>query len=180
MNDKQPVKAGNEADVLTVSVTLERADLVREMFWYARRRKSLWLFFSFAIAASLLVMGYDRDFGLLLSICCCIGLAAGALGIYFQSSRAFSGLRDFQKQFSYTFSDTGYDTTNAEANSSGSWNNILRAIESQHSFNLFIHKNFFLLVPKRCFASPTDIQRFRDLLRRNLGGKAVLRAQSHD
>jgi hypothetical protein len=54
------------------------------------------------------------------------------------------------------------------------WDAILRAAESKHSFHLFFHKSFFHTIPKRCFKQPEDIVRLRNLLKRSLGTKATV------
>lgn len=52
------------------------------------------------------------------------------------------------------------------------WEMIREAVETQHSFLLYLSRNQFLIIPRRCFQCGDDINRFRDLLKGILGAKA--------
>jgi hypothetical protein len=50
----------------------------------------------------------------------------------------------------------------------------LSAVESKHSVNLFIGRTLFVVLPKRCFKTTTDLETTRAILKTALPGKAKL------
>jgi|GEM_PF-2359013 len=93
---------------------------------------------------------------------------------WFQTKQGFGNLQEFQTQVQYIFSLDGYRVADIKTSSIVSWDSILRAAESKHSFHLFFHKSLFHTIPKRCFRHPDDIQHLRLLLKQALGARAIV------
>jgi hypothetical protein len=94
--------------------------------------------------------------------------------IWLQTKRGFRNLQPFQMNIQYAFSSKGYKVSDEKSFAAIDWDAILRAAESEHSFNLFFHKSLFHTIPKRCFKQPEDIGRLRTLLKQVLGTKATI------
>jgi hypothetical protein len=92
--------------------------------------------------------------------------------IWFQTKRGFANLQGFQKKVQYELSAGGYDVNDIKSSAHVSWDTILRAAESKHSFHLFFHKSFFHTIPKRCIKRPEDVDRLRAILKHSLGARA--------
>lgn len=55
-----------------------------------------------------------------------------------------------------------------------SWDSIVGAVETKHSFNLFFNRSLFQVIPKRCFRDSGEIGGLRVLLGAGVGAKAKL------
>jgi hypothetical protein len=55
------------------------------------------------------------------------------------------------------------------------WENVREAVERKHSFILFVSTHELHIIPKRFFTGESQIEGFRNLLRRRLPGKAKLK-----
>jgi hypothetical protein len=96
------------------------------------------------------------------------------LMIWLQTKRGFSNLKDFQKNVQFVFSTDGYDINDEKSSGHLSWDSILSAVETKHSFNLFFHKVLFHVIPKRCIKEQEDIDGLRKILKQSLGDKAKI------
>lgn len=95
--------------------------------------------------------------------------------IWWQTKRAFSNPKDFQKNVRYTFLASGFDAQDGKSSSSLSWDSVYKAIETKRSFNIFIYKSLFYVVPKRCIQQQEDVAKLRKILKQGLGNKAKVR-----
>ena len=75
----------------------------------------------------------------------------------------------------YTFRNTGITVESDDASSNCKWPLFQRALETPNLF-VFSQTSFSATyIPKRCFFSPDDIGRLRELIRENMPGKWRLR-----
>jgi hypothetical protein len=74
----------------------------------------------------------------------------------------------------YEFTDAGIRTSGPAFAGTAAWDCLYEVHETKRYFILLPAKNLFVAIPKRFFESVEQVTAFRDLLRRNLGGKAKL------
>jgi len=73
-----------------------------------------------------------------------------------------------------TIGPTGTFTENARGQATLGWNAYQRVRETSDLFLLYAQSNFAIIVPKRCFKSADDIQRYREIVRRYCPGTLEL------
>jgi hypothetical protein len=77
--------------------------------------------------------------------------------------------------FQFTLSDNGGMTMQGSvAHIHLDWAAFLSARENKTSFQLFVTKGTFYFLPKRCFASPADIDLARDIIRTHIPKSKLL------
>ena len=170
--------APNEA--LVVDVDIKESDLQRANFWFRLGKWPIRMILLIMPIVGLLVL-FRLNFSVMdnpmvvtvLLVSIFIPILYPLL-LWFQTKRGFANLQEFQRNVQYQFSSTGYDVKDLKSAAHMDWEAIVRAVESKHSFNLFIHKSFFHTVPKRCFKHTEDIARLRTLLKQALGNKATV------
>jgi hypothetical protein len=165
-----------------VSVDLQLSDLLRANYWFFFSKWSnriimvIFILLSIVSALAFLVNDNASSYGLYASVIVIVPALLIAM-IYIQAKRNFSNLKGFQKNIRYTFAYDGYDVRDEKSSSHVSWDSILRAVETDSSFNLFFHKVLFYTVPKRCIRGDSDIRLLRDILKQNLGDKAKVKSE---
>jgi len=95
--------------------------------------------------------------------------------VIYTTKQNFESVKEYQKNVQYIFGRQGYEANDGKSSSEMSWDSIQKAIESRHSFNLFLNRNFFIVIPHRCLKSRDDIVSFRTILRGALGEKASMK-----
>ncbi|MCI0524061.1 MAG: YcxB family protein [Acidobacteria bacterium] len=156
-------------------VQLEAADLRRANLWFTANQPSLKIFLLLFALSAIANFLLNQSFLMVVSILAAVAmLLTIPLAVYFNTKRVFSDLKDFQKRFDYVFSDSGLETNNEKSHSHTSWDGFLKAVESKHSFNLFFQRRFFIVVPKRSINSAADLNRIREILKKNFGDKAKI------
>ena len=75
----------------------------------------------------------------------------------------------------YTFCTTGITIQSDDATSDCKWSLFEKAYETPGIFIVSITSHQGTYIPKRCFASPDDVVRVRDLVRENMPGRWRLR-----
>ena len=75
---------------------------------------------------------------------------------------------------SYVFSDAGMEITGEDKHVELKWGAIIKAAESPNDFFLYVGSNVAQFIPKRFLTESSQQARLREILRRNLGRKAVL------
>lgn len=70
--------------------------------------------------------------------------------------------------FDVTVSDSGYCAVGSTGRVELQWNAFLSARETASSFQLYVSKATFYIVPKRCFASETEMLLARDIIRAHI------------
>jgi YcxB-like protein len=75
----------------------------------------------------------------------------------------------YQKEITYTLRESGVHVHSPLAETELKWGIYARATETRHGFALFqLGKRSFNWVPKQGFADPDDIDRCRELIRKNV------------
>ncbi len=96
-----------------------------------------------------------------------------------QGARVLSRQRATDERIHYAFSDDGFVqrviSKEEDTEHAGTWDAFSRALETPADFLLLLPRQGGVFIPKTCFGSAGDVARFRDILRRNMGGKAKLR-----
>jgi YcxB-like protein len=87
----------------------------------------------------------------------------------FRKSPAMSKARQ------YTFGPPGITVQSDDATSDCKWSLFQRAGETRQVFIFWQTSYGGTYIPKRCFASPHDISRMRELIRANMPGRCQLR-----
>jgi hypothetical protein len=77
-----------------------------------------------------------------------------------------------QESHQATFSADGVALASASQSAQQLWRVFWRAIETPGAFYLYVSTRAALVLPKRCFTSPEQMQRFRDLVHTAMGEKA--------
>jgi hypothetical protein len=77
-----------------------------------------------------------------------------------------------QQPTNFRFSSDGVGVANALVSGSFLWQAYWKAAETRHGFLVFLANNRAHILPKRCFASSEDMERFREIVRAALGEKA--------
>jgi hypothetical protein len=70
--------------------------------------------------------------------------------------------------FTYIVSNEGVRVEGSAGRAENNWTAFLRAREAHRVFSLFVTRDSFHVLPKRCFASPEDMDLFRAIVRANL------------
>lgn len=140
-----------------VLINLQLSDLLRASYWYFFSKWSnriiMVIFILISVVSALAFLlsnsASSTSYGLYALVIMIVpALLVGT--VYIQTKRNFSNLKEFQKNIRYTFAYDGYDVRDEKSSSHVSWDSILRAVETETSFNLFFHKVLFYTVPKRC------------------------------
>ena len=162
-----------------VDIHLQESDFQRANFWFRLGKWSIRLSLFILLLFGLLLLSLVQFSEIFANPIRGTGLVV-LIGfpilypilIWFQTKRGFANLQDFQKNVRYELTANGYKVSDSKSSSDISWDSVLRAVESKHSFNLFFSKSFFHVIPKRCFKSSEDIERLKAMLKRGLAGKA--------
>jgi len=117
-------------------------------------------------------IGYSNSVGAVVILAPLLFLVVFIGAIWLQTKRAYSSLKGFQKNIRYVFSANGYDVYDEKSFAHISWDSVYEAIETKRSFNIFFHKSFFHVVPKRCIQQQKDVDGLRKILKQSLGGRA--------
>ncbi len=75
---------------------------------------------------------------------------------------------------SYVFSDTGMEITGDDKHVELQWGAIIKAAESRTDFFLYVGSNMAHFIPKKFLTQGSQQFQLREILKRNLGNKAVL------
>lgn len=165
---------------LEIFVDLKLSDLIRANLWFAYSQRAM----KFSVVMACVVVPASASMPLWASVPAWHGLVPlglillysfTPLWIIYETKRNFESLKDFQKNVQYVFGDEGYEASDGKSSSVISWESIQKALESRHSFNLFISRKLFIVIPRRCLKTHDDVLNFRSILLRALGDKASLR-----
>jgi hypothetical protein len=166
-----------EVDVL---VDLQLSDLLRAnlWFWYSKPSSK----FSLAVTPILMVLFavfiFSKELPALYALIP-LGLlileAFILLVIIVETKRNYSTVKEFQRKIHYHLKREGYTASDGKSSSNVSWESVLRAVESRKSFNLFLGRTIFAVIPKKFFKTTADVEITRDILKTALGEKAQLR-----
>lgn len=70
--------------------------------------------------------------------------------------------------FTYSVSNEGIRVEGSAGRLEYDWTAFVKATEAPSAFSLFMTRDSFHLLPKRCFGSPGDVELFRTIVRANV------------
>jgi len=172
-----------ESEIVTVMVTLTRDEYAAALRALAQSRSRPQRVLFWGSAA---ILGYfcyswlrlpDRSvWGGILGLA---GLAIFVLlvtyGVPFLSARSFVKKNaDKLGPATHSIGPDGTSNESSHGESKAKWTAYLRIRETPKFFLLYTQSNFALILPKRCFESPTEVERYRQVLRTYYKGKLEL------
>ena len=90
------------------------------------------------------------------------------VGSFFAAKSAVKNTPAMQGPTVWTFTDHGIGIVGPTARGELQWNSFLQVRETRQQFLLYQNKNQANVIPKRCFASPAEIGRLQEMLRRQV------------
>lgn len=163
-----------------VTVDLQASELIRANLWFLFSQRSTVLTFGAVIVITFLGSGIlyllrgELGWYIGLPVAAVLLTAAFPVFLVIETMRNYSTGRDSQNPVHYTFSGDHYDVKDGKSSARVSWESVLKAVESKDSFNLFLGRTLFVVIPKRCFKSAVDIEILRSILRAALREKSKL------
>jgi hypothetical protein len=170
------------SDAVEGSFELTQGDVTKARLWLILRNKLFVAFGAIALIwAGWLVFGSLLTYGpswellpYLVLLCFWI----------FMPLSAWLGARQFmrhlapgQMQQRLRISHEGFEQQDGQAFGRNSWETVLSAYETADAFYLRAAGPLLRLIPKRAFATPTDLDNVRRIMREHLGKRAHLRAR---
>jgi len=86
------------------------------------------------------------------------------LASYFTARSTLKNNPSYRGEIQYSFSDEGIYVQGIHSKGNLSWNSLHHVIETRHAFLLFHDKYNTQVLPKRCFASDSDLAALRALM----------------
>lgn len=123
-------------------------------------------FVSFGLASTILL---GSTFGLLFIL---LSLLLWRRSIDRQARTLWERETAFHDEVHWTFDEAGVEVRQTGAHSTVSWRRYRQAEELEGVFLIWPQDRLFHIVPKRAFDSTEELERFRELLRRNVKFKA--------
>lgn len=74
----------------------------------------------------------------------------------------------------FVYSDEGLETFSKSSTTKVTWDTFQKVKELKEDFLFYPQKNIFYTIPKRSFQNDSQIEEFRNLVSKKLGGKAKL------
>ena len=134
----------------------------------------LYAYFAFATIAN---EGLTSTNFLTVVVYCSIPVLVILVGFYISPARVrlmmryAPTIRDVRR---YTFSERGVRFDSELMSCDCRWGAFFTILESRKSFLLYQSPQSGMIVPKRCFASPQEIDQLRSLIRKHFTGKLKL------
>ena len=168
-----------EVDVV---VDLQASEMIRANLWFLLSQRSTVLtvaavlVITFVSSVVLYLLRGELGWYVGLPIAAVLLTAAFPVFVVIEARRNYFAGKDSQQPLHYTFGGDHYEVRDGKSSARVSWESVLKAVESKESFNLFLSRTLFVVIPKRCFKSPVDIKVLRSILRAALGEKSKLLA----
>ena len=118
------------------------------------------------LSAVLFFLHYIRFFPFFLSIMLWIVLMF-AFWVFLPSS-IYKKAATFQDHFKVNIDDNHFYMENKKGSRIWAWREFSTFLESPYFFHLYFDSRSFFLVPKSAFASITDLQQAREMLKKNI------------
>jgi hypothetical protein len=163
--------------------SIETRDLFRANIFLARFRLILGLGFSLCLISGLVLLFVTIDEKTILweTSPLFVGIPLVAVGgqvlrLHATCRKYIGGLTEAQRRMQYMFYDhsDGFDVSSGASFGHISWRDVLRVVEQRDSFQIYLSKNDFRIIPKRGFHQPGDIARMRAMLSSSTGVKTEL------
>jgi hypothetical protein len=174
----------SESDTITVVVTITEKDYaaaVRGMMAPRTLRLGNILFWS-----SLAVLAYLAYEAARIEAISRTSTMLGSLGIvlfawFFRFGAPLLAARNFVRKNpdalgpgTQTVGPSGVRTESARGQATTPWTTYQRVRETRDLFLFYVQSNFAIIVPKRCFGGPAEIQRYREIVRQYCPGTLEL------
>jgi hypothetical protein len=170
-----------DQDVIELEVCLELRDYLWANYWFLFRNMWMRLLVGIAflpLGAFVYLLVCDPAEGswsaLAPVLVLPVSLILLVVGVYFGAKNSLASNKSLQEAIRYRFSAHGIDAVAASSSGHTEWTNFYRAIETRHSFLLFISRNQMYSIPKRCFHDSQQMSAFRTLLGKTLAERVVL------
>ena len=85
-------------------------------------------------------------------------------GIPFKSKRAYKQRKDLQRPCSFSIGSTGLYISSEGLAGTKPWTDYLKWKEGKTLFLVYLSDNLYQVIPKRFFASESDLNAFREVL----------------
>ena len=166
-----------------IDFCLDAGDLFRANLDLAKVRLFLGLGFSLTLVAGLIIMFLiiDEKVILVQTSPLFIGVPLVAVGgqvlrMHAACRKYVSSLSSSQRRMRYLFHEDGDGYQVASGDSTGriSWNDVLKIVEKQKYFLIFLSKFDIRLIPKNAIQPAEQAAMFRKILVAKLGGRAKL------
>jgi MFS family permease len=95
-------------------------------------------------------------------------IAAFGVGIPYKCRRAYRQRKDLQRECSFAATDQGVGFSSDAMSGTKPWADYLKWKEGKRLFLLYMSDNLYQVIPKRFFASESEVDSFRETLRANI------------
>jgi hypothetical protein len=164
--------------VIELEVQLELRDYLQANYWYLFNRMPFGLLLVLAIVMVPLtccaVFLFPQYWpGLLTPLVVPVGTLVVFLSVYFGARRSMKSNKALEQMVRYRFSPDGIDTVAPSSSGHVNWDLVFQAVETKHSFLVFIARSLMFVIPKRCFQDgEPQMEDFRQLLREQVAERA--------
>jgi len=161
-----------------LDVKLELNDVLQATYWHLFNKRRFGWLIGFSVFLLLVTIGVaflvpDAGFGLLFPLVLPLATLLIVVAPYFGAKRTMKSNKMAQQVIRYRFSPEGIDAIAPSSAGHVNWDLLLEAIETKHSFLLFISPQLMYTIPKRCFpGGELQMDEFRQLVREQLSEKA--------
>jgi YcxB-like protein len=174
-----------ESDTVSVVVTIIKKDYAAAVRGMMRPRTAL--LWNVLFGVSLAVLTYFAYEAIRIGATNDISGLLWAAGIvlfvgFFRFATPLVAARDFVRKnpnalgpVTQTVSSSGVRVQGERGEGTSPWNAYQRVRETRDLFLLYAQSNFAIIVPKRCFSSPDEIERYRQIIRRYCPGTLELK-----
>lgn len=168
-------------NVVEIQLDLTPQDFTRFAWWHTLHSTAtrvvlvvmVLLLFCFACLALYPTRPQDRtDAVIVIGMMLAVWLVVVPLSIRLSARRQFATHRAAQEQCSFVAGEGGVASASSLGSGQQRWEVFWRAVEAKSAFYLYVSNKMAYVLPKRCFTSDEQMQRFRDLVRAGMGGKA--------
>jgi hypothetical protein len=174
------MEANKESEGVEIQLNLREEDYTRFYWWHVSHRTGMWvaLIVSVVVAACFLFAGLRESGAERIGEFVVVGVIVSYWLIILPSSIATSAKQTFAThqaaRESHQVVVAAGGVASAAPSSSGqqSWGMFWKAVEAADAFYLHLSSAMAVVLPKRCFTSPEQMQRFREIVRAALGDKA--------
>jgi len=136
-------------------------------------------YLAYVVFAEIMNEGFSTETAFTILLSSVVALGAFFVAISITRLRSRQLIRNgpvFCQQRRYSLSDRGVHFDSEFMTCDLRWGSFSRIMENPRSFVLYLAPLSGLVIPKKCLTKPDDIQRLRELFRKQFKGKLKLRA----
>jgi hypothetical protein len=155
-------------------VELTQNDFIKGSFWFLFQRRVLLLSLCLPLPAiyALARQQGSATFGSLLVLLLVFAVFWGT--IYLSVRRQFANIPLEKRNYQFLFFPDQVLLKTSVGESRLLWSAFFRLAESKNYLFLFVHKQLFHVIPKRCLASPEDLSWLQKIAKEKIGGTKSL------